>query len=90
MLIQPFLNENLIKSNQTVAVALSGGKDSTCLLNLLIDCRERLGIKVVALNVEHGIRGDSSISDSLFVKDYCKTLNIPLRQKSVDVVKFSA
>ena len=34
--------------------------------------------KVVAINVEHGIRGESSILDTNFVKDYCSSHSIPL------------
>ena len=45
-------------SQKTVAVAVSGGKDSVCLLHYLYDNANKLGIKnLVAINVEHGIRG---------------------------------
>lgn len=79
------LDESLLTKNQTIAVALSGGKDSMCLLYLLLENKERLGIKVKAVNVEHGIRGASSLADSKFCVNLCKTLGVEIKTYSVDV-----
>ena len=81
------LNKNLLKANSTVAVALSGGKDSMVLLDLLLKQSSNLNITVKALNVEHGIRGESSVKDSEFVKNYCKEKNVPLLQEKIDCLK---
>lgn len=82
------LDLSLFATNETIAVALSGGKDSMCLLHLLLSSPE-LAPRVKAINVEHGIRGQSSLDDSLFVKEYCEKKGIPLKSYSVDAVKFS-
>ena len=75
-------------SQKTVAVAISGGKDSVCLLHYLHANSKKLGIKnLVAVNVEHGIRGDESIADSNFVKKLCDKLNITCYLYTVDAVK---
>ena len=50
-----------------IAVAVSGGKDSVCLLHLLLNNKEKLNIEIIAVNVDHGIRGKESENDSLFV-----------------------
>lgn len=84
-----YLNKKLILKGQTVGVALSGGKDSMALLRLLLDEKDSLGISVVALNVDHSIRGESSALDSQFVKDYCDSQNIPLKQVKIDCVAYS-
>lgn len=39
------------------------------------------------INIEHGIRGESSISDSEFVKKYCTEHNIECRSYVVDTLK---
>lgn len=78
------LDFSLFKKGASVAVALSGGKDSVCLLHLLIKNAERLKITVKAVNVEHGIRGESSINDSAFVKSLCESLGVPLKTYSVN------
>ncbi|MFR6497045.1 MAG: ATP-binding protein [Ruminococcus sp.] len=38
---------------QTVCCALSGGADSVCLLRCLLELRQRLGITVTAVHVNH-------------------------------------
>lgn len=70
--------KRFINKNQTVAVALSGGSDSMALLYYMLSQAEKFGFKVIALNVEHGIRGDASVSDTEFVKKYCALKSIPL------------
>ncbi len=83
------LNKKLILKGQTVGVALSGGKDSMALLHLLLEAKDSLGISVVALNVDHGIRGNSSVLDSAFVENYCQSLSVPLKHAKFNAVEFS-
>ena len=68
----PAFNESLFRKGQIVGVALSGGKDSVCLFDLLLAEKEKFGIGVVCVNVDHGIRGENSAIDSLFVKELCE------------------
>lgn len=79
---------NLIQKGERVAVACSGGRDSMSLLHFLIANKEKLGIEVLAVNVDHGIR-ENSKSDSAFVANYCKAQNIELFMFAVDAKKFS-
>ncbi|MBR0189706.1 MAG: tRNA lysidine(34) synthetase TilS [Clostridia bacterium] len=72
---------------KTVAVAVSGGEDSMALLHFTANFCARFRIKTVALNVEHGIRGENSLRDSAFVKDYCKNHDIPLLEYKVNAPK---
>lgn len=84
------LNTDLMKKGEVIAVALSGGKDSVCLLDILLAEREKLGITVKAVNIDHGIRGETSARDSEFVKSLCVKLGVPLFFKKIDCVSFSA
>lgn len=76
----------LTACGQTIAVALSGGCDSMALLHYMLSVAEKFHINVIALNVEHGIRGAESLSDTNFVKDYCKKIGVPLLCYSVDAL----
>ena len=78
-----------LKSRCNIAIAVSGGSDSMALLHYAINNANRLGFNVICLNVEHGIRGESSILDSNFVKDFCKQRGIPLIFYKVDSIKHS-
>jgi len=68
-----------------IGVALSGGRDSIALCHIL----KFQGMDIAAINVEHGIRGDNSKNDSLFVKEFCNKNDIPLYYKEVDVPAFA-
>lgn len=46
-------------------------------------------LRVVAANVEHGIRGESSVRDSEFVKELCKRMGVELFSFSVDAPAFA-
>jgi tRNA(Ile)-lysidine synthase len=77
-------SNNLLKKGDTVAVAVSGGIDSICLLHYLNSIKKELGIKLVAVNVDHQIRPNSA-SDSQFVIDYCKSIDVPCYKFNIDV-----
>lgn len=71
----------LLKKGEAVVVAVSGGADSMSLLHLLFS----LGQRVHAVHIEHGIRGEESLSDAAFVQQYCQEHGIPFTLCSVDV-----
>ena len=79
------IDKSLITRGDKIAVALSGGKDSMCLLDLLLKEREQLNIEVLAVHVDHSIRGIDSENDANFVKDYCEKLGVPIKIFKVDV-----
>ena len=76
-----------LNKGETVAVGLSGGEDSVCLLDVLYKEKENLGIDLVAINVEHGIRGESSVKDSEFCQKLCDGYGIKLYRYTVDAPK---
>ena len=68
-----------------MAVALSGGADSVCLLQVFYENAAAYGITLSALTCQHGIRGDKSLRDVEFVKELCTQRNIPLSVFSADI-----
>lgn len=80
--------ENMFKKGEKIAVAVSGGIDSVCLLHFLFNIKNELGIDIVAVNVDHQIR-EKSADDSKFVADFCKNLGITCYKFKVDVPKLA-
>ncbi len=78
-----------LKRGSTIAVALSGGGDSMALLNYMLSIKEKYAISVIALNVEHGIRGEESKNDTLFVTDYCAKNDVTLLSYTVDAIAYA-
>ena len=71
------MNENFVNfirkySSQKLAVAVSGGVDSVCLLCWLA----KMGLNIVALHVNHGLR-EVATTEEEYVKNLCTKLNVP-------------
>lgn len=80
-------NDKVIKSGTTVAVGISGGRDSVALLHYLKENKDKLNITLKGVLVEHGIR-ESAKDESLWVQKLCKNWDIPLKVYSVNVPEY--
>ena len=75
----------MFSRGETVAAGVSGGADSMCMLSLLRECEEELGVSLTAVYVNHGIRGAEADADEAFVRDWCGAAGIPFTARRVDV-----
>lgn len=75
---------DMLSCGDKVLVAVSGGADSMLLLNFLITVRDKYGITLAAAHVEHGIRGEDSITDAEFVEDFCRSHNVEFHLLSIN------
>ena len=75
----------MLKAGQRVLVGLSGGADSVCLLSLLADMRTGLSIRLRAVHVHHGLRGQEADRDAGFAGELCRAMEVPflLRKENV-------
>ena len=78
-------SNNMLSKGDGVVVGVSGGADSMCLLNILISLKEELDLKLLALHVNHGIRGASADADEHFVEAFCVQRGIDFRAVHADV-----
>jgi tRNA(Ile)-lysidine synthase len=67
----------MVKSGERVAVAVSGGADSVCLLHALARLAGRMGISLHVLHLNHGLRGAESDEDMQFVRTLAAGLGLP-------------
>ena len=74
------------KRGEKLLCAVSGGADSMCLLHLLWS----QGSDVTAAHFEHGIRGDESLRDAVFVEGWCRENEIPCVVGHGDTPGFAA
>ncbi|MDR1002501.1 MAG: tRNA lysidine(34) synthetase TilS [Oscillospiraceae bacterium] len=79
----------MLKLGDCVIVALSGGADSVSLLHALNVLRERLGISLRAVHVNHMLRGEEAERDSRFSCSFCESLGIPIDVFRVDIGKLA-
>jgi uncharacterized protein (TIGR00269 family) len=69
---------SMIRHGDTIAVAVSGGKDSLVLLNVLRNTLANQGSQLVAITVDEGIKGyrDESLN---IVKNFCASIGVENR-----------
>ncbi len=83
-----------IRPGDRVAIALSGGADSTALLLLVHAAnalpKNSLGIGLSAIHINHSLRGPESDADQAFVANLCASLAIPLHTQTVDTAAHAA
>ncbi|MCD8300138.1 MAG: tRNA lysidine(34) synthetase TilS [Clostridiales bacterium] len=72
-----------------VIVGVSGGADSVCLLLIMVRMSRETGFPLTAVHVEHGIRGEESLSDAKFAEELCFRLGVPFKEYSVDALSYS-
>ncbi|MBO6233571.1 MAG: tRNA lysidine(34) synthetase TilS [Clostridia bacterium] len=82
--------ENLIENGDNIVVAVSGGPDSICLLNVLNEIKNEklIDFNMSVAHINHMIREEAG-EDEQFVKDFCKNIGIEFYSKSIDVQKMA-
>ncbi|MFO7659542.1 MAG: tRNA lysidine(34) synthetase TilS, partial [Candidatus Cloacimonadaceae bacterium] len=61
-----------------LVIAVSGGADSVALLHLLHQIRTDLHLSLLAVHVNHHLRGKESDADEQFVRKLCDRLNVQM------------
>src|SRR5699024_5735896 len=72
----------------TVLEGGSGGPDSMALLHFLNQYENLLNINLIALTVNHQIRGDGSREAGHYVKDKCEHSSSPFIQKTINIKSY--
>ena len=83
---------NMISPQDRIVVGLSGGADSVCLLMVLYRLRERLGLAqdaLVAVHINHMIRGQEADLDEEFARKLCQDLNITFEAFKKDIPAYA-
>ena len=83
---------NMIENGKKVVLAVSGGPDSICMLDILNDIKNDetidMNFEIVVAHVNHMIRKEAQ-EDEKYVKKYCEEKQIEFYSKSIDVQKMA-
>src|SRR5271163_590237 len=80
----------LLVAGDRVGVAVSGGGDSVALLRLLETLRTELGIGLLVVHFDHGLRGAESDKDARFVADLAGSIGMEFVLGREDVAAAAA
>lgn len=83
---------NMIENGEKLVLAVSGGPDSICMLDILNDIKNDenidINFEIVVAHVNHMIRREAK-EDEKYVKKYCEEKQLEFYSKSIDVKKIA-
>ena len=85
----------MITAGDTVCVGLSGGADSVCLLLVLLELygsssEAPESVRLMAVHVNHQLRGEAADADETFVRELCAKHQVPLQVYRYPVAEIAA
>ncbi|WP_297993636.1 tRNA lysidine(34) synthetase TilS [uncultured Clostridium sp.] len=81
-----YIKENeLIKQEDKILVALSGGPDSVCLLHILYELKDKFNLDLGAIHINHMLRGNESDADEKYIINLCDELGIKHYVKRINI-----
>lgn len=78
-------NHQMLTTNSTVLLGVSGGPDSMALLHFFWSIREQWGLNLIVVSADHQLRGKESTTDLEYVRDICVKWDIHFIGASLDV-----
>lgn len=76
--------EEHFKPDAKIAIGVSGGRDSMCLLTFVLEMNYFARENVTVVHVDHNLR-ETAERDAAFVRDFCAANKVPFLLRSVDV-----
>jgi tRNA(Ile)-lysidine synthase len=70
--------EEILKKTEKLLLAVSAGADSTAMLYLFSRLRYHYNLSLLAVHINHQLRGEESLKDEQQVKQICTRLSVPL------------
>lgn len=80
----------MLEQGDRLAVGVSGGGDSVALLHFLHSIAGEWRLTLMALHLNHQLRGSESDRDEVFVRELCARWGIPLVAESAPVAQLAA
>ena len=78
----------MLSPGERVVVGISGGADSVCLLFVLLAWKEKYGLSLTAVHVNHGIRKEAG-EDALFVEELCRRNKVDFVERKCSIPELS-
>ncbi|HQP84093.1 MAG TPA: tRNA lysidine(34) synthetase TilS [Candidatus Syntrophosphaera thermopropionivorans] len=77
--------KNLFSAEAKLLLGVSGGSDSIALLYLFSLLRSEIDITLLAVHINHQLRGEESEADAVLVRDVCQKLGVPLIVRKINL-----
>ncbi len=77
--------KGISKAEDKVMLAVSGGSDSVALMHLYSALRAHIPVTLLAVHINHGLRGSASDADEELVRRLCVQMNLPLIVRKISL-----
>ena len=74
---ETILRYGMVDSGDLLIVAVSGGPDSVCLLDILNNIKDELRVRLAVAHYNHGLRQGEDESETRFVHQLATSMNLP-------------
>ncbi len=78
---------NLFNREAKIILAISGGPDSVCLLDVFSRLQKKYSLELIIAHVNYNLRGEDSIEDEKFVQDLATKYNLEIFAQSIEIPK---
>ena len=78
----------MVRSGDSILVAVSGGPDSVALVHILVALAPILSLRLAIAHLNHGLRSQESERDAEFVASVAYNLKLPLFSDKIDVRRY--
>lgn len=85
---EKFIRDNFNAADK-IAIAVSGGRDSVCLLHFVVNLNYFDKSNIIAVHINHNLR-ETAMRDEKHVRAICEAMQVQLLCKSVDVAAICA
>ena len=86
--VEELKKSGLIRKNEKILIAFSGGPDSVFLYNLLNFLKKEYSLEISLMYINHNLREDVG-NDLKFVREFSEENNVPLYIESVNVKEYA-
>ncbi|QKE74595.1 tRNA lysidine(34) synthetase TilS [Arthrobacter citreus] len=86
--LKEFIKKNNIISSGKIVIGVSGGPDSMALAHAFLSVRDEYDFTIILTHVDHMFRGQESLDDMEYVKNWCVLNNVHFEGKSINVNQY--
>lgn len=76
---------SMIGKKEALLVGVSGGPDSVALVRVLLSLQEKYDLTIGIAHLNHGLRGEASNSDELFVKNLAQSFGLVFFRENAQI-----
>lgn len=78
---------NLFNREAKIILAVSGGPDSCCLLDVFSRLQKKYSLELIIAHVNYNLRGKDSVRDEKFVQDLATKYNLEIFAQNIEIPK---